>query len=167
MAWSRLLCTPSAAPQQTESLKAARPAPGWPQTTTPSRNVKCGLVSHLSPNHPAKPLNCCLKPLSLVIYHLVIDNTGQFLDLCAVNARCRMNGTETKPKSELGASKRRRGSPWGSDGKESACSPCVRKSPWRRKWPHTLQCSCLENTMDRGAWWATVHGVTKELDMTE
>ena len=21
--------------------------------------------------------------------------------------------------------------------------------------------SCLENTMDRGAWWATVHGVTR------
>ena len=24
-----------------------------------------------------------------------------------------------------------------------------------------LQCSCLENPMDRGAWQATVHGVTK------
>ena len=24
-----------------------------------------------------------------------------------------------------------------------------------------LQHSCLENPMDRGAWWATVHGVTK------
>ena len=24
-----------------------------------------------------------------------------------------------------------------------------------------LQCSCLENPMDGGAWWATVHGVTK------
>ena len=24
-----------------------------------------------------------------------------------------------------------------------------------------LQCSCLGNPMDRGAWWATVHGVTK------
>ena len=23
------------------------------------------------------------------------------------------------------------------------------------------QCSCLENPMDRGAWWATVHGVAK------
>ena len=29
-----------------------------------------------------------------------------------------------------------------------------------------LQYSCLGNPMDRGAWWATVHGVTKELDMT-
>ena len=29
-----------------------------------------------------------------------------------------------------------------------------------------LQYSCLENSMDRGAWWATVHGVAKELDTT-
>ena len=24
-----------------------------------------------------------------------------------------------------------------------------------------LQCSCLENPMDRGTWWAAVHGLTK------
>ena len=30
-----------------------------------------------------------------------------------------------------------------------------------------LQYSCLENPMDRGAWQATVHGVTKESDATE
>ena len=30
-----------------------------------------------------------------------------------------------------------------------------------------LQSSCLENPMDRGAWWAIVHGVAKEFDMTE
>ena len=24
-----------------------------------------------------------------------------------------------------------------------------------------LQCSCLENPRDRGAWWAAVHGVAK------
>ena len=27
--------------------------------------------------------------------------------------------------------------------------------------------SCLDNSMDRGAWRTTVHGVTKESDMTE
>ena len=26
---------------------------------------------------------------------------------------------------------------------------------------YPLQYSCLENLMDRGAWWATVHEVTK------
>ena len=30
----------------------------------------------------------------------------------------------------------------------------------RRRW-HPLQCSHLENPMDRGAWWAAVHGVAK------
>ena len=24
-----------------------------------------------------------------------------------------------------------------------------------------LQCSCLENAMDEGAWWAAVHGIAK------
>ena len=30
-----------------------------------------------------------------------------------------------------------------------------------------LQNSCLENPMDRGAWWAAVHRGCKELDVTE
>ena len=30
----------------------------------------------------------------------------------------------------------------------------------------TLQYSCLGNLMDRGAWWATVPGITKASDMT-
>ena len=30
-----------------------------------------------------------------------------------------------------------------------------------------LQYPCLENFMDRGSWWATVHGGHKESDMTE
>ena len=40
-------------------------------------------------------------------------------------------------------------------------------SSWPRNWTgvscigHPLQYSCLENPMDGGAWWATVHGVTK------
>ena len=30
-----------------------------------------------------------------------------------------------------------------------------------------LQYACLENPMDRGAWWAIVHGGHKQLDKTE
>ena len=30
-----------------------------------------------------------------------------------------------------------------------------------------LQYSCLENPMERGAWWATVHRVEKESDTSE
>ena len=32
---------------------------------------------------------------------------------------------------------------------------------------NSLQYSCLGNPMDRGAWWATVHKVAKESEMTE
>ena len=60
------------------------------------------------------------------------------------------------------------GFPGGANGKEAACqcSRCKRCGfhPWVRKSPggghgNPLQYSCLENPMDRGAWWATVHGV--------
>ena len=30
-----------------------------------------------------------------------------------------------------------------------------------------LQYSCLENTLERGAWWAAFHGVAKEMGTTE
>ena len=38
--------------------------------------------------------------------------------------------------------------------------PWVGKIPWGRKW-QPLQYPCLENPMDGGAWWATVHGVAQ------
>ena len=62
--------------------------------------------------------------------------------------------------------------PWCLSGKESACNagdvgsiPGLGRSPGEGNG-NSLQCSCLENPMDRGAWQATVHGVTKELDTT-
>ena len=64
------------------------------------------------------------------------------------------------------------GFPGGSDSKESACNvgdlgliPGLGRSPGEVNG-YPLQYSGLENSMDRGAWQATVHGVT-ELDMTE
>ena len=52
-------------------------------------------------------------------------------------------------------------------GKESACHagdtgliPGSGSSPGEGN-SHPLQYSCLGNPMDREAWWATVHGVTK------
>ena len=38
--------------------------------------------------------------------------------------------------------------------------PVLGRSP-REGNCNPLQCSCLENPMNRGAWWATVHGVAK------
>ena len=46
---------------------------------------------------------------------------------------------------------------------EIGFSPWVGKIPWWRKMANPLQYSSLENPMDRGAWWATIHGVS-ELD---
>jgi len=36
----------------------------------------------------------------------------------------------------------------------------VRKIPWRKEWQYT-PAFLLDNSMDKGAWWATVHGVAK------
>ena len=44
--------------------------------------------------------------------------------------------------------------------------PGLERSPARGNG-NPLQYSCLENSMDRGAWWAAVHGVSKQLDTTE
>ena len=38
--------------------------------------------------------------------------------------------------------------------------PGLGRSPGGRRG-NPLHCSCLENPMDRGAWWATVHSVAK------
>ena len=38
--------------------------------------------------------------------------------------------------------------------------PWVRKIPWRREWQF-IPNSCLENSMDRAAWWAIVRGITE------
>ena len=43
--------------------------------------------------------------------------------------------------------------------------PGLGKSPGEGNG-NPFQYSCQENLLDRGAWWVTVHGVTKELDTT-
>ena len=57
--------------------------------------------------------------------------------------------------------------PGGSEGKETACNagdpdliPGLERSPGEGNGS-PLQYSCLENSMDRGTWWARVHGITK------
>ena len=59
------------------------------------------------------------------------------------------------------------GFPGGSDGKASACNvgdpsviPGLGGSPGERNG-NPLQYSCLKNSIGRGAWWATDHGVAK------
>ena len=59
------------------------------------------------------------------------------------------------------------GSPGGSAGKESTCYaedlgliPGSERSPGEGNG-NPLQSSCLEISMDRGTWWATVHRITE------
>ena len=59
------------------------------------------------------------------------------------------------------------GATGGSDGKESTCNagdwgwiPGLGTVPGEGNG-NLLQYSCLGNPMDRGSWWATVHGVTR------
>ena len=65
-----------------------------------------------------------------------------------------------------------KGFPGGLDGKESACNvgdpdliPRLGRCPGEGTG-NPLQYSCLENSTDRGAWWATVHAVTKSQTQT-
>ena len=51
--------------------------------------------------------------------------------------------------------------PSGSYGKESACNVGDLALIPGEGNGYTLQYSCLENSVDRGAWWARVHGVAK------
>ena len=68
--------------------------------------------------------------------------------------------------------KDRKGFPGGSEVKASSCNagdlgsiPGLGRSPGEGNG-NPLQYSCLENPMDGGAWWATVHAVA-ESDTTE
>ena len=64
-----------------------------------------------------------------------------------------------------------KGASGGTSGKQPACNaedvkrpwfnPWVGKIPWRREHSKLLQYSYLENFLDRGAWRATVHRITK------
>ena len=63
--------------------------------------------------------------------------------------------------------------PCGSNSKESLCNAGylgsisgLGISPGEGNG-NPLQESCLENPMDRGAWWATVHGVTKRWTLSD
>ena len=65
------------------------------------------------------------------------------------------------------------GLPRWLSGKESTCQCRTRRfNPWVRRSPgegngNPLRYSCLKYPMDRGAWWTTVQGVTRESEPTE
>ena len=85
-------------------------------------------------------------PLGVKVCYSLIQCSQQFIELTTSNNS---------------------GFPGGSDGKASTRNagdpgsiPGSGRSPGEGNG-NPLQYSCLENSMDGGAWWATVHGVTK------
>ena len=52
------------------------------------------------------------------------------------------------------------------DARDTGSVPGLGQSPGGGHG-NPLQYSCLENTLDRGAWWATVHTAEKESGMTD
>ena len=92
-------------------------------------------------------INCCL-PGYLVIFQHIYPKPEKFL--CWVDIDVNYKGF-----------------PGGSDGKESACIAgdlgliLGSGRSTRKGNGNPLHYSCLGNPIDRGAWWATVHGVTK------
>ena len=52
------------------------------------------------------------------------------------------------------------------DSRDAGSIPGLGRSPGEENG-NLLQYFCLDNPMDRGAWWTTVFGGHKELDMTD
>ena len=91
---------------------------------------------------------------------------AMLLVVCLFHLSC-ITKCVTEPQVELIMFRQLKDFPGSSDNKESACSagdpgsiPGLGRSPGGRNG-NSLQYSCLENPMDRGAWWVTVHGVAK------
>ena len=107
--------------------------------------------AHYEQLRPAAPRMC----LSTVERH----SHGSLHSLMPCELRIRTQEFRC-PKMQVGV-------PWWLSGKESTChAEDVGSIPGSGKSPgegngNPLQYSCLEDPMDRGAWWATVHGVTK------
>ena len=80
---------------------------------------------------------------------------------------------DSLPSKPPGKPKKEEWAPGGTDGKESACSlgdtyliPGLGRSPGEGN-DDPLQYSCLENSMDKEGWVATVHEITKNQTLTD
>ena len=105
----------------------------------------CYVYSLRSNQDPAPRLQYCFLTAPPLFLHILLSLISSCLNLSFVT----------------------RVFPDGSDSKASACNaedlgsiPRSGRSPGEGN-SNTLQYSCLENCMDGGAWWATVHGVAK------
>ena len=110
------------------------------------------------PDHPTwETTNPCPGVMKLLIFHINIDIFILiFHDLCFLRDLCLSFPDGTSGKEPARQCRRH---------KRHKLIPGLGRSPGGRHG-NSLQCSCLENPMDRGAWRAIVHRITK-LDMTK
>ena len=77
----------------------------------------------------------------------------------------RLRGSSSiRKKTKLKQFKMKLGFPWWLSGKESTCNEGLILESGRSPGGghgNPLHYRCLENPMDRGAWWATVRGVAR------
>ena len=105
--------------------------------------------------------------ISISTYHKFFIHSSINGYLCFFHILANINNTTMNEQAGAALTQGLSEFPVGSDAKESACNagkPGL--IPWSGKAPeegnvYPLQYSCLENLMDRWAWWGTFHGVTK------
>ena len=102
-----------------------------------------------------------MRLLISILHHLMLFNFNFFKQETIIE-HAPMIGAEPAT-GEIPEEAINDGFPGGSVGKES---PCNTEDPGSipglgERNDNSLQYSCLENPMDKGVWWATVHGVTK------
>ena len=129
------------------------------------------IFQQLSQNHSCLFKHCfCLNLLPLKIQLHIISTPPllDFLSFCFFVLLCDSLSLFTNSSTVS------KGFPGGSEVKASACNvgdlgsiPGSGRSPGEGNG-NPVQYSCLENPVDGGAWWATVHGVAKSRsDTTE
>ena len=143
--------------------RLSSPGAAWTDGLWPLRVVKCAVVAPLPVcSLPASPasLSCSGWGKAVRIPGRETQLRVTMTPLICLIILDRYSGMNCVSCTQKG------GLPGGSSGKEPACqcrrsqrrgfNPLVRKMPWRRAWQPT-PVSCLENPMERGARWATVH----------
>ena len=140
----------------------------WRGSVFTQRGISCLEAPQRSPNSSRSAL---LHNMKRRMGSLWLNEANKDPIPWNLTAHCHLN--KTKDFEGTGAKKKKKqrlwqegGFPGASGGKESACNagdpdliPGLRQSPGEGIYP--LQYSCLENPMDRGAWWATAHRNTK------
>ena len=125
--------------RELRSVESTSPTPTFQGDTSQQQSVRASLVAQLLKNPPAMQ-----------------ETPVQFLG----QGRSPWRRDRLQTSVFLGF-------PGVTDGKESACNagdpgsiPGLGRSPGGGHG-NPLQYSCMENCMDRGAWWDTVHGVVR------